>query len=72
MTEQQPKLPWWVAARSLRSALTVAIGYSVLFVLFVVIAVGGGSFWNVLLGILAALLAALEWMTVAYFRKRRS
>lgn len=72
MTEQQPKLPWWVAARSLRSALIVAIGYSVLCVLFVAIAVGGGTFWNVLLGIVAALLAVLEWITVAYFRKRRS
>ncbi|WP_285113729.1 hypothetical protein [Leifsonia sp. fls2-241-R2A-40a] len=72
MTDQQPKRPWWIAARNRRGALIVAIGYTVLFVLFVVIGLSGGSFWNYLLGILAAALAVMEWATYAYFRKRES
>lgn len=71
MTDQQPKQPRWLAARTPRAALIVAIGYTVLFVLFVAIAIAGGSVWNVLLGILAAVLAVVEWATYAYLRRRR-
>ncbi|WP_157780466.1 hypothetical protein [Leifsonia xyli] len=71
MTDQQPKHPRWLAARTEMGALITGIGYTVLFILFVLIAVGGGSSWNVLLGILCAVLAAVEWATYVYWRRHR-
>ncbi len=71
VSEQEPKPPSWLAARTVRSASIMAIGYSVLFVLVIVLAATGGSSWYWLLGGLAALLAALEWASFAYLRKHR-
>ncbi|MGO4595583.1 hypothetical protein AB4Z18_17350 [Leifsonia sp. 2TAF2] len=72
MTDPQPKRPWWLAARNARGALIVAVGYTVLCVLFVVIGFSGGTFWNLLLALVAAVLGVLEWVTYVYLRKRES
>ena len=71
MTDPEPTRPRWLAARTPRSALIVAIGYTVLFVLFVAIAIAGGSVWNVLLAIVAAVAGAAEWATYAWFLRHR-
>lgn len=47
----------------------MAVSYSALGVLVVVFAATGASAWYLLLGVLAALLAGLEWASFAYFRK---
>ncbi|WP_431247605.1 hypothetical protein [Leifsonia xyli] len=69
MTDHEPKPPRWLAARTTKSALIMAIAYSTLCVLMVVFAATGGSPWYFLLGALLALLAGLEWASFWYLRK---
>lgn len=66
--DQEPKPPSWVAARTARAALVMAISYSALCVLLIVFAATLTP-WYWLLGALMALLAALEWASFAYLRR---
>lgn len=70
VTDQEPKSPQWLAARTARSALIMAICYTALCVLVIMFAATGASAWYWLLAVLAALLSVLEWASFAYLRKR--
>ena len=71
MNEPNPELPRWVAARTSGTALAIAIGYSVIFVMMLSFALTGRtSGWYQYIAVVAALLALLEWASFVYLRKR--
>lgn len=71
--QTQPKRPWWVVATSRGGALFMAVLYSAMCAIYVVLAAIThlGNIWAVILVPLLAVLAAWEWISYSYWRRRQ-
>lgn len=70
MAAESRKTPWWLTARSLKTARNSAFLYTAVFVLYggLAIATGGGKGnpWTVILLVLWGVLTAWGWFTFWY------
>lgn len=75
VADDSSKNPWWVSGRNPQSARTLAIIYTVVFVLYGSVAIGtgrgGDSPWTVVLIVLWGVVTAWGWFSFWWLLRHR-